>query len=65
MKIPPGTQSGKVFRLKGKGFPANDGTGDLFASVRIVLPEGNDPELEALMRKWRESKVYDPRRGPD
>jgi hypothetical protein len=35
------------------------------ASVRIVLPEGSDPELETLMRKWRESKAYDPRPGPD
>ena len=38
---------------------------DLLASVRIVLPEGSDPELETLMRKWRESKAYDPRPGPD
>ena len=65
LTLPPGTNSGRIFRLKGKGFPAKDGTGDLLASVRIVLPEGSDPELETLMRKWRESKVYDPRRGPD
>jgi DnaJ-class molecular chaperone len=65
LTIPSGTNSGRAFRLKGKGFPAKDGTGDLLASVRIVLPDGSDPELEALMRKWRESKAYDPRRGPD
>jgi DnaJ-class molecular chaperone len=65
LTIPPGANSGRIFRLKGKGFPAKDGSGDLLASVRIVLPGGSDPELEALMRKWRESKVYDPRRGPD
>ena len=62
LAIPPGTSAGRTFRLKGKGFPAKEGTGDLFASVRIVLPEGSDPELEALMRKWRETKPYDPRK---
>jgi DnaJ-class molecular chaperone len=63
LAIPPGTSAGRTFRLKGKGFPAKEGTGDLFVSVRIMLPEGNDPELEEMMRKWREQKPYDPRKG--
>ena len=62
LAIPAGTNSGRIFRLKGKGMPAKSGHGDLFALVRIVLPEGKDPELEELMRKWREEKPYDPRR---
>jgi DnaJ-class molecular chaperone len=62
LAIPPGTSSGRTFRLKGKGFPAKDGIGDLLASVRIMLPEGGDAELEALMRKWRDGKPYDPRK---
>jgi DnaJ-class molecular chaperone len=49
-------------RVKGKGLPSKDGQGDLYATVRIVLPEQPDPELEALMKKWREDKPYDPRR---
>jgi DnaJ-class molecular chaperone len=61
--LPPGTNSGRVFRLKGKGFPAKDGKGDLLATVRIMLPEGGDPELDQLMRKWRQTKPYDPRRA--
>ncbi len=28
-----------------------------------MLPEGGDAELEELMRKWREKKPYDPRKG--
>ncbi len=60
---PPGTNSGRTFRLKGKGFPGKNGTGDLLASVRIMLPEGGDAELEALMKKWRDGKPYDPRKG--
>jgi len=61
--IPAWTSSGRTFRLKGKGFPAKAGRGDLFATVRITLPERSDPELEALMHKWRSEKPYDPRKG--
>jgi DnaJ-class molecular chaperone len=62
LAIPAGTSSGRTFRLKGKGFPAKDGKGDLLAAVRIMLPEGGDAELEELMRKWRKTKPYDPRK---
>jgi DnaJ-class molecular chaperone len=62
LAIPAGTNSGRTFRLKGRGFPAKDRKGDLLASVRIVLPPAHDPELEELMRKWREAKPYDPRK---
>jgi DnaJ-class molecular chaperone len=61
LAIPAGTNSGRTFRLKGKGFSAKDGAGDLLATVRIMLPEGGDAELEVLMRRWRQSKPYDPR----
>jgi DnaJ-class molecular chaperone len=60
--IPPWTSSGRTFRLKGKGFPAKAGRGDLLATVRIVLPEHSDAELEALMKKWQAEKSYDPRK---
>ena len=61
LAIPAGTNSGRTFRLKGKGFPAKNGRGDLLAAVRIMLPEGGDAELDELMRKWRETKPFDPR----
>ena len=63
LAIPAGTNSGRTFRLKGRGFPGRDGKGDLLATVRIVLPERSDAELDELMRKWRERKPYDPRKG--
>ena len=62
LAIPPGTSSGRTLRVKGKGLPAKDGAGDLYATVRIVLPEGGDAELDELMKKWRDGKPYDPRR---
>jgi DnaJ-class molecular chaperone len=62
LAIPAGTDSGRTFRLKGRGFPGREGKGDLLATVRIALPESSDGELDELMRKWRERKPYDPRK---
>jgi DnaJ-class molecular chaperone len=62
LAIPSGTDSGRTFRLKGKGLKAKAGTGDLLATVHITLPERTDDEFKELMRKWRESKPYDPRK---
>jgi DnaJ-class molecular chaperone len=62
LSIPKNTSSGRTFRLKGKGLPKSAGTsGDLFVTTRIMLPDGNDSELEALMQKWREGHPYNPR----
>ena len=63
LAIPAGTDSGRTFRLKGRGFPGRGGKGDLLATVRIALPEVSDGELDELMRKWRERKPYDPRKA--
>jgi DnaJ-class molecular chaperone len=62
LAIPPGTNSGRRLRVKGKGLPTKGGSGDLYATVRIVLPEGADADLDELMKKWRSGKPYDPRR---
>jgi DnaJ-class molecular chaperone len=61
LSIPKNTSSGRTFRLKGKGLAKAGGAGDLFVTTRIVLPYGNDTELEALMQKWREGHPYHPR----
>jgi DnaJ-class molecular chaperone len=62
LSIPKNTSSGRTFRLKGKGLPkAAGGPGDLFVTTRIMLPDGNDSELEALMQKWRDGHPYNPR----
>jgi DnaJ-class molecular chaperone len=62
LSIPKNTSSGRTFRLKGKGMPKAAGTtGDLFITTRIMLPDGNDAELEALMQKWRDGHPYNPR----
>jgi len=61
LSIPKNTSSGRTFRLKGKGLPKAGGAGDLFVTTRIILPDGNDSELEALMQKWRDGRPYNPR----
>jgi DnaJ-class molecular chaperone len=61
LSIPKNTSSGRTFRLKGKGLPKAGANGDLFVTARIMLPDGNDAELEALMQKWRDTRPYNPR----
>jgi DnaJ-class molecular chaperone len=61
LAIPAGTSSGRTFRLKGKGLKTKSGTGDLLATVRLVLPERADDEFKDLMKTWRDKKPYDPR----
>jgi len=62
LSIPKNTSSGRTFRLKGKGLPKGAGaSGDLFVTTRIMLPDGHDAELEALMHKWRDGHPYNPR----
>jgi DnaJ-class molecular chaperone len=55
VSVPAGVNITKALRLKGKGL---HGAGDLYANLRIVLPEGGDPDLESLMRFWRDQKPY-------
>jgi DnaJ-class molecular chaperone len=53
MSIPPLTDSGRTFRLRGKGLPTKTGHGDLLVVVEIKLPEVID---EALMEYARKRK---------
>jgi DnaJ-class molecular chaperone len=54
LTIPPGTQTGRVFRLKGQGMPRlkGDGDGDLYAKVRVVIPTKLSPEAVEAARKF-------------
>src|ERR1700684_3844661 len=62
LSIPKNTSSGRIFRLKGKGLTKVAGAiGDLFVTTRIMLPDGNDAQLEALMQSWRDGHTYNPR----
>jgi DnaJ-class molecular chaperone len=54
MNIPPLTDSGRTFRLRGKGLPGKTGAGDLLVTAEIKLPEVVD---EALMDYARQRKA--------
>jgi molecular chaperone DnaJ len=67
LKIPPGSQTGRVMRLKGKGLPARgkEPAGDLFYELKVLAPEDLTEGERILMRqlaeKQRERQVPDPR----
>ncbi|MEX2114590.1 MAG: molecular chaperone DnaJ [Pirellulales bacterium] len=56
LKIPPGTQSGAVFKLRGKGMPSprGRGVGDLLVQVNIEVPKTLNETQEALLRQLAE-----------
>jgi molecular chaperone DnaJ len=57
VKVPPGTQSGRVFVLKGKGVPRLDGggRGDLLVRATVVIPTELTDEQRELLRRLAES----------
>ena len=56
LSIPPYSSSGQTLRLRGKGVPAEDGAGDLLATLEVTIPKEPDLELEMLMKRWRDRK---------
>ena len=62
IKIPPGTQSGKIFRLKGKGFPAVNSyeKGDQLISVNVWTPQTLSGEERAALEKISSSPNFHP-----
>ncbi|MDX1513109.1 MAG: molecular chaperone DnaJ [Gammaproteobacteria bacterium] len=57
LKIPPGTQTGKLFRLRGKGVKSvrGGGTGDLLCRVATETPVNLNSKQKALLRQFEES----------
>ncbi len=49
--VPPGTQSGQVFRVRGHGLPrrGRTGTGDLYVAMRVLIPNDLDVRTEELV----------------
>ena len=66
IKIEPGTQPGKVLRLRGKGLPNinsygySTGTGDLLVNVSVYIPESLTKEERQALEKWQESESFKP-----
>jgi DnaJ-class molecular chaperone len=62
MTVPKGANTGTVLRLKGRGVPRKDGgRGDEYVTLKLVLPQAADPELEEFARRWQAGQRHDPR----
>ena len=65
IKIPPGTQSGKIFRLKGKGFPDVNGygKGDQLIHVNVWTPQNITHEEQEMLDQMNKSPNFKPQPG--
>ncbi|HEY6008677.1 MAG TPA: J domain-containing protein [Geobacteraceae bacterium] len=62
MTVPPGTQSGQTFRIRGKGMPGEGGDhGDLLATVRIVVPRQLSEREKRLFQELAQASSFNPR----
>ncbi len=63
IKIPPGTQSGKIFRLKGKGFPSVNSyeKGDQLIHINVWTPQHVSSEEKAMLEKLQNSQNFHPK----
>lgn len=62
VRIAPGTPSGRVLRVKGRGVPRKDHPGDLLAKVTVVVPQRLSPEAQSAVETLRSAdEGHDPR----
>jgi len=57
LKVPAGTQNGKIFRMRGKGAPKLKGSahGDLLVKARIVVPKDMTQQQKDLLKEFAQS----------
>ena len=62
LRLPPGTQSGQMFHLRGRGLPRvnTGGVGDLHVRVQLWTPDSLGPEEETLVRRLAELQQKPP-----
>lgn len=59
VKVPPGSNSGSLLRLKGKGIAgAGKAAGDQYVKLKVVLPDPPDPELRGFLERWAHTHSY-------
>lgn len=63
VKVPPGSNTGSVLRLRGKGVPQGKGggRGDQYVKLKVVLPDKPDRELSEFVERWAKKNAYDVR----
>jgi curved DNA-binding protein len=64
VRIPPGSSSGRRIRLRGLGFPTpGDKRGDLYAELKIVVPQSLSDEERRLFSELAEASGFEARNG--
>jgi DnaJ-class molecular chaperone len=62
LKVPAGSNTGSVLRLRGKGVPRGKGErGDQYVKLRVALPDKPDKELTEFVERWAKKNAYDAR----
>lgn len=59
LRVPPGSSSGRLLRLRGRGMGEGDGRGDQIVQVRIVVPAALGDDEQALYRRLRDLALED------
>ena len=64
LKVPKGSNSGTALRLKNKGIPdpKTHTPGNLYVTLKVMLPDPPDPELTQFVEKWGHTRSYDVRK---
>ena len=60
MNVPPGSQTGRKLRLKGRGIPGAT-PGDLYVVLEVVLPSAENDKAKALYAQMAQQLAFDPR----
>ena len=61
LKVPPGTASGQTFRIRGRGVPSANGSGDLMVSVEVAVPKKLSDEARTALQAFADAQAEDPR----
>ena len=62
LKIPAGTQTGRTFRVRGRGAPKKSGQGDLLVTVKVEVPKKLSRDERALVQQLRDASTDTPRK---
>lgn len=60
MSVPPGSQTGRKLRLRGRGIPGSP-PGDLYVLLEVVLPPAHDDKARTAYRRMAQDLAFDPR----
>ncbi|MDP9496232.1 MAG: molecular chaperone DnaJ [Actinomycetota bacterium] len=63
LRLPAGTASGRTFRVRGRGVPRRDRTGDLLVTVEVAVPARLPGAAQAALKAYAEAAPEDPRAG--